>query len=104
MWFARVKLPLMDHRPDTVDEATRAALPRPGRRDAWLEQRLHFLIGEQVRLKADLPLRRFLRGARAAYRRFLLSRPTPPTASTAGRPFTPLSRGVGSTRARESWS
>ena len=68
-----LKLPFMDHGPDIVDETTRAALPRPGRRDAWLEQRLHFLIGEQARLKAGPPLRRFLRGALAAYRRFLLT-------------------------------
>lgn len=56
-----------------VEETTRAALPLDGRRDAWLEQRLDYLAGEQARLKGGLPLRRFLRGAVAAYRRFLLT-------------------------------
>jgi hypothetical protein len=30
-----------------------------GKRDAWLEQRLGYLAGEQARLKAGPPLRRF---------------------------------------------
>ena len=63
----------MDDGPDTLDETTRAASPRAGRRDAWLEQRLNYLIGEQARLKGGVPLRRFLRGALAAYRRFLFT-------------------------------
>jgi hypothetical protein len=52
-----------------------------GKRDGWIEQRLGYLAsaGEQARLKAGAPLRRFLRGAMIAYRRFLLdSRPRPP--------------------------
>jgi hypothetical protein len=61
----------MDDGPDSVDETTRTALPRAGRRDGWLEQRLSYLAGEQARLKAGPPLRRFLRGALGAYRRFL---------------------------------
>jgi hypothetical protein len=64
----------MDDGPDIADETTRTALLRAGRRDAWLEQRLSYLIGEQARLKGGgPPLRRFLRGATTAYRRFLLT-------------------------------
>lgn len=49
---------------------------------------------EQTPRVAGQPLRRFLRGGRlAAYRRFLLSRPIPPTAFTAGRRFAPSARG-----------
>jgi hypothetical protein len=44
-----------------------------GKRDGWLEQRLGYLAGEQARLKGGVPLRRFLRGAITAYRRFLLT-------------------------------
>jgi hypothetical protein len=62
----------MDHGPDIVEKTTRAALPRAGKRDPWIEQRLSYLAGEQARLKAGVPLRRFLRGAMTAYRRFLL--------------------------------
>ena len=47
----------MDYGPDIIDETTRAALPLNGRRDAWLEQRLGYLIGEQTRLKGGVPLR-----------------------------------------------
>ena len=61
----------MDNGPSLLDHTARAALPLEARRDAWLEQRLGYLAGEQARLKAGLPLRRFLRGAMAAYRRFL---------------------------------
>jgi hypothetical protein len=67
------KPPFMNGDPNRVEEATRAALPRDGRRDAWLEQRLGYLAGELARLKADPPLRRFLRGAVSAYRRFLFT-------------------------------
>src|SRR5690349_16460755 len=63
----------MDEGPNPPDATTRAALPLEGRRDAWLEQRLGYLAGELARLKGDVPLRRFLRGAVAAYRRFLLT-------------------------------
>ena len=63
----------MDDGPDITDETTRTALPRAGKRDGWLEQRLGYLAAEQARLKAGVPLRRFLRGAAAAYRRFLLT-------------------------------
>ena len=63
----------MDDGPAILNATTRAALPMAGKRDGWLEQRLHFLIGEQARLKGDVPVRRFLRGALAAYRRFLLT-------------------------------
>jgi hypothetical protein len=56
--------------PAMFNETTRGALPRAGKRDAWLEQRLSYVIGEQARLKAGTPLRRFLRGARSAYCRF----------------------------------
>jgi hypothetical protein len=56
-----------------AEATTRAALLRDRRRDAWLEQRLTYLAGEQARLKDGVPLRRFLRGALAAYRRFLLT-------------------------------
>jgi hypothetical protein len=61
----------MDDGSNILHETTRAALARTGRRDGWLEQRLGYLIGELVRLQADPPLRRFLRGVTAAYRRFL---------------------------------
>ena len=63
----------MNDGPHIVGKTTRTALPMEGRRDAWLEQRLNYLIGEQARLKGGVPLRRFLRGALAAYRRFLLT-------------------------------
>src|ERR671927_398240 len=63
----------MDDGPNPLDETTRAASLLKGRRDAWLEQRLNYLIGEQARLKGGVPLRRFLRGALSAYRRFLLT-------------------------------
>jgi hypothetical protein len=63
----------MDDGPDIVNETTRAALPMAERRDGWLEQRLGYLAGEQARLKGGPPLRRFLRGAMAAYRRLLLT-------------------------------
>jgi hypothetical protein len=63
----------MDDGPNLLDAPARAALPREGRRDGWLEQRLSYLIGEQARLKGGVPLRRFLRGAVAAYRRFLFT-------------------------------
>jgi hypothetical protein len=60
--------------PNILDEtAHRATLPPEGRRDGWIEQRLGYLAGEQARLKGGVPLRRFLRGAVAAYRRFLLT-------------------------------
>jgi hypothetical protein len=61
----------MDDGPAILDETTQAASPMTGKRDAWLEQRLTYLAGEQARLKGGLPLRRFLRGALVAYRRFL---------------------------------
>jgi hypothetical protein len=63
----------MNGDPNRVEETTRAALPRDARRDAWLEQRLTYLAGEQARLKGGVPLRRFLQGAITAYRRFLLT-------------------------------
>jgi hypothetical protein len=63
----------MNGEPNLAEATTRAALPRDARRDAWLEQRLTYLAGEQARLKGGVPLRRFLRGAVAAYRRFLLT-------------------------------
>ena len=63
----------MDDGSNPLDATTRAALPLDGRRDAWLEQRLSYLLGEQARLKGGVPLRRFLRGAAGAYRRFLLT-------------------------------
>jgi hypothetical protein len=63
----------MDNGPSLLDHTARAALPLQARRDAWLEQRLGYLAGELARLKADPPLRRFLRGAVAAYRRFLFT-------------------------------
>jgi hypothetical protein len=63
----------MDDGPNPPDATTRAALPLEGRRDAWLERRLGYLAGELARLKAGVPLRAFLRGAVAAYRRFLLT-------------------------------
>jgi hypothetical protein len=63
----------MDDGPNPPDATTRAALPLEGRRDAWLERRLGYLAGELARLKAGVPLRRFLRGAVAAYRRFLFT-------------------------------
>jgi hypothetical protein len=65
-----LKLLLMDDDPNIVEKTTRAAQPIAGRYDEWLEQRLGYLIGEQARLKGGPPLRRFLRGAMAAYRRF----------------------------------
>ena len=64
---------LLDDDPNLLAQTTRSALPIAGKRDAWLEQRLGYLAGELARLKADPPLRRFLRGAVAAYRRFLLT-------------------------------
>jgi hypothetical protein len=67
------KPPFMNGDPNRVEEATRAALPRDGRRDARLEQRLRYLAGEQARLEAGPPVRRFLRGASAPYCRFLLT-------------------------------
>jgi hypothetical protein len=67
------KLPFMNGDPNLAEEASRAALPRDRRRDAWLEQRLTYLAGEHVRLKGSVSLRRFLRGATIAYRRFLLT-------------------------------
>jgi hypothetical protein len=63
----------MDTGPAIVEKTPRAALPMAGKRDPWIEQRLSYLAAEQVRLKAGVPLRRFLRGALAAYRRFLLT-------------------------------
>jgi hypothetical protein len=63
----------MNSEPSLAEATTRAALPRDARRDAWLEQRLTYLAGEQARLKGGVPLRRFLRGAVAAYRRFLFT-------------------------------
>jgi hypothetical protein len=63
----------MDDGPNPPDATTRAALPLERRRDAWLEQRLGCLAGELARLKGGVPLRRLLRGAVAAYRRFLLT-------------------------------
>ena len=63
----------MNGDPNLVEETTRASLPMAGRRDAWLEQRLSYLAGEQARLKGGVPLRRFLRGTLSAYRRFLLT-------------------------------
>jgi hypothetical protein len=63
----------MDDGPAVLNATTRAALPMAGKRDAWLEQRLGYLIGEQARLKGDVRFRRFLRGAITAYRRFLLT-------------------------------
>ena len=63
----------MGDRPAIIGEAPRAALPKDGRRDVWLEQRLGYLAGELARLKGGVPLRRFLRGAVAAYRRFLFT-------------------------------
>ena len=56
-----------------LDETARAALPMAGKRDARLEQRLVYLADEQARLKGGVPLRRFLRCAAGAYRRFLLT-------------------------------
>jgi len=53
----------------TTSPATRST--HGGKRDGWLEQRLTYLAGKQARLKASAPLRRFLRGAVAAYRHFL---------------------------------
>jgi hypothetical protein len=67
------KLPFMNGDPNLAEATTRAALPRDARRDAWLEQRLSHLTVEQARLKAGPPLRRLLRGAVAAYHRFLLT-------------------------------
>jgi len=61
----------MNGDPKLAEATTRAALPPDGGRDAWLEQRLTYLAGEQARLKGGPPLRRFLRGTLVAYRRFL---------------------------------
>jgi hypothetical protein len=66
-----LKLPFMNGDPNLVEATTRASLPMAGRRDAWLERRLGYLAGELARLKGGPPLRRFLRGAVAAYRRFV---------------------------------
>jgi hypothetical protein len=66
-----LKLTFMKGDSNLGEETARASLPMTGRRDGWLEQRLGYLAGEQARLKGDLPLGRFLRGAMAAYRRFL---------------------------------
>jgi hypothetical protein len=63
----------MDGGSNSLEGMARAALPVEGRRDGWLEQRLNYLAGEQARLKGGVPFRRFLRGATAAYRRFLLT-------------------------------
>jgi hypothetical protein len=63
----------MDNGPSLLDHTARAALPLQARRDACLEQRLGYLAGELARLKGGVPLRRFLRGAMTAYRRFLLT-------------------------------
>jgi len=63
----------MNGDPNLAEATPRAALPLHERRDAWLEQRLGYLAGELARLKAGPPLRRFLRGALAAYRRFLFT-------------------------------
>jgi hypothetical protein len=64
----------MDDDSNPLDETTaRAALRLEESRDGWLEQRLSYLAGEQARLKGGVPLRRFLRGATIAYRRFLLT-------------------------------
>jgi hypothetical protein len=63
----------MNGDPNHVEEATRAALPLDGRRDAWLEQRLGYLAASWPDWKGGPPLRRFLRGATIAYRRFLLT-------------------------------
>ncbi|MBV9491363.1 MAG: hypothetical protein JO069_16820 [Verrucomicrobia bacterium] len=63
----------MDGGPNPLGETARATLPRAGRRDPWIEQRLKYLAAEQARLNAGAPLRRFLRGALAAYRRSLLT-------------------------------
>ena len=59
--------------PATLDETIRTTVPREARRDRWIEQRLGYLAGEQTRLKASPPLRHFLRGATAAYRRCQLT-------------------------------
>ena len=63
----------MDDGPNPLGATARAALPMAGKRDGWLEQRLGYLAGEQARLKGCPSLRRFLRGAITAYRRFLLT-------------------------------
>jgi hypothetical protein len=63
----------MNRDPHLAEGTARAALPRDGRRDAWLEQRLTYLAGERARLKGGVPSRRLLRGALAAYRRFLFT-------------------------------
>jgi hypothetical protein len=67
-----LKLPFMDDGPDIIGATSRTALPLDGRRVACLEQRLTYLADEQARLKGDAPFRRFLRGAMATYRRFVL--------------------------------
>jgi hypothetical protein len=63
----------MNGDPNRIEETTRSASPLAGKRDGWLEQRLTYLAGEQARLNGGPPLRRFLRGATTAYRRFLLT-------------------------------
>jgi hypothetical protein len=63
----------MDDGPASVEGATETALCPERRRDAWLERRLGYLAGELARLKGNPPLRRFLRGAIAAYRPCLLT-------------------------------
>ena len=63
----------MNGDPNLAEATPRAAQPRDARRDACLEQRLGYLAGELARLKGGVPLRRFLRGAVAAYRRFLFT-------------------------------
>jgi hypothetical protein len=62
--------PATSHHPH---ETVLTALPGVGKRDEWLEARLGYLVSEQARLQGGPPLRRFLRGAMAAYRRFQLT-------------------------------
>ena len=88
--------------PNLPNETAWAELSINRRRNAWLEQRLHCLIGELARLKAGVPLQRFLRGALAAYRRFLF-KAGPPTAFMLGQRFRPSSRGAGANGARGRW-
>jgi hypothetical protein len=82
----------MDDSPNIVDETTQTALPLDRRRDGWLERRLGYLAGEQARLNTGPPLRRFWRGAVAAYRRFLFTA-DPAHRFTLGRRFRPLAPG-----------
>jgi hypothetical protein len=63
----------MDDDPNIVEATPRVAPSMAAKRDPWIEQRLRYLASEQVRLKVGVPLRRFLRGAMTAYRRFLLT-------------------------------